>query len=154
MSLLARLLCACAVLPAAASGARLWGPDAKAKPQDAKQKPQEREVGVQHLESYGVPKLEALKTSNDTEAAAFLAEWSAEKDFGLFLQLVPDNRGFFPSRVGLLGISRGTRVLLFDLKPHLRKNPMPGCESAVHSSMSHKACASSSCFSSQVYTNL
>mmetsp|Transcript_93934 Transcript_93934/g.262871 ORF Transcript_93934/g.262871 Transcript_93934/m.262871 type:complete len:267 (+) Transcript_93934:16-816(+) len=110
---LARLLYA--VLPVAAAGARVRGPEAIAQ----------GELGVQHLESYGVPKLEVLSTSNDTEAAAFLAEWSSAKNFGVLLQLVPGNRGFFPLRVGLVGISRGTRVLLFDLKPHLRENPRP-----------------------------
>jgi len=112
---MARIACLlCVLLQDLVSAARVTGPG-----------PIVQTGGAQFIESYGVPKLEVLNTSNDTEAAAFLSEWSDAQHFGLFVQLVPDNRAFFPRRAGLVGISRGTKVLLFNLKPHMRKAPRP-----------------------------
>lgn len=35
------------------------------------------------------------------------------------------NHAFFPVRAEMIGVARGRRVLLFDLRPHLREVPRP-----------------------------
>lgn len=87
---------------------------------------QEPSEGLRSVDAvFGVPKLQVLLTSNATEAGAFLQRWSGVREFGLFVGLVPDSRAFYPKRVGSLGICYDTDVLLFDLKPFLRKDPRP-----------------------------
>eukprot|EP00429_Kryptoperidinium_foliaceum_P080537 CAMPEP_0176226968 /NCGR_PEP_ID=MMETSP0121_2-20121125/22530_1 /TAXON_ID=160619 /ORGANISM="Kryptoperidinium foliaceum, Strain CCMP 1326" /LENGTH=293 /DNA_ID=CAMNT_0017566243 /DNA_START=67 /DNA_END=948 /DNA_ORIENTATION=+ len=73
----------------------------------------------------GVPRLEVLRTSSAEEAGAFLEQWSAKEYFGLFVQLAPSSLGLPGPRVALLGISQGTKVLIYDLRPFLFQPPQP-----------------------------
>lgn len=73
----------------------------------------------------GVPKLEVLRTSSPEDVASYLEEWSTARRFGLFVQLAPASVGRFQQRVALLGICRGSKVLLFDVRPFLRQQPRP-----------------------------
>lgn len=67
--------------------------------------------GVQVIESvFGVPRLQVLATSNFSEAGDFLRQWEDERELGLFVLTVPDSRGFYPKRVGLIGISHDTQA--------------------------------------------
>jgi len=75
---------------------------------------------------YGVPELDVLFSSNVDQAKSFLEGWEGAREFGLFVRRVhSQNQAYFPIRVDLLGICRGRRVLIFDLRPHLREVPMP-----------------------------
>jgi len=74
--------------------------------------------------SRGLPSLEVLRTSSPAEAAAFLAPWSSAREFGLFVQLASDSASR-SQRVALLAISSGPRVMIFDLRPFLRREPRP-----------------------------
>lgn len=75
---------------------------------------------------YGVPSLEVSYTGDAEQASYFLEEWSEEAEFGLYIRVVPsDNKAFFPVRVVLLAVCRGTRVVVFDLRPYLTAVPVP-----------------------------
>eukprot|EP00429_Kryptoperidinium_foliaceum_P079373 CAMPEP_0176209498 /NCGR_PEP_ID=MMETSP0121_2-20121125/13663_1 /TAXON_ID=160619 /ORGANISM="Kryptoperidinium foliaceum, Strain CCMP 1326" /LENGTH=320 /DNA_ID=CAMNT_0017548509 /DNA_START=59 /DNA_END=1021 /DNA_ORIENTATION=- len=96
--------------PAAACGARL----------------EQRDLPVTLKPFYGVPSLDVLFSQNVDQAMALLSRWSDARDFGLFVQRErTDNKAYFPVRVVLLGISRGNRVLILDLRPYLREVPAP-----------------------------
>lgn len=70
----------------------------------------------------GVPELDVFYTSSVDQAASFLEGWREDREFGLYVRVVPtENKAFFPVRLVLLGICRGTRVLVFDLRAFLRE---------------------------------
>mmetsp|Transcript_24073 Transcript_24073/g.69236 ORF Transcript_24073/g.69236 Transcript_24073/m.69236 type:complete len:310 (-) Transcript_24073:353-1282(-) len=76
---------------------------------------------------YSVPDLDVVYTTNMRPALKVLNAWARERDrdFGLFIQTKPTQGLFYPRRISMIGISRGHRVLLFDLKPYLRPWPQP-----------------------------
>mmetsp|Transcript_109114 Transcript_109114/g.315242 ORF Transcript_109114/g.315242 Transcript_109114/m.315242 type:complete len:305 (+) Transcript_109114:83-997(+) len=75
---------------------------------------------------YGVPKLEVMFSSSVAHTVAALARWSTERDFGLFVRAEHTQEPkFFPVRVVTLGICRGNRVLIMDLRPLLGRIPAP-----------------------------
>jgi len=84
-----------------------------------------RDLHVRLDPFWGVPDLDVVYTSQVDEAAAQLSKWSEFHEFGLYVKMAgTDNKAFSPARVALLGISRGSKVLIFDLR-HLREVPVP-----------------------------
>jgi len=76
---------------------------------------------------YQVPDLDVVYTTNMRPALRVLNVWAQQqdRDFGLFIRTMPCQGLFYPRRISMIGISRGHRVLLFDLKPCLRPWPQP-----------------------------
>mmetsp|Transcript_118991 Transcript_118991/g.341886 ORF Transcript_118991/g.341886 Transcript_118991/m.341886 type:complete len:541 (+) Transcript_118991:75-1697(+) len=73
----------------------------------------------------GLPPLEVLHTSDETEATEFMRAWERSETFGFDMKWdrVPD--AHTTSRAALLLLSAARRVLIFDLVPSWKK--APGC---------------------------
>mmetsp|Transcript_78752 Transcript_78752/g.228631 ORF Transcript_78752/g.228631 Transcript_78752/m.228631 type:complete len:460 (+) Transcript_78752:92-1471(+) len=83
-----------------------------------------RDVRYTHDKYGGLRTFEVQYTRSITNATAYLAQWRDAHDFGLFIQMQRwSDNPWAPSRVAALGISHGSKVLFFDMRPIMTPTP-------------------------------